>query len=63
MARGLKTAGLEEIRAIKRRVLRQHAMGRISRPDREYLIGLIDLFEARVIRMSEKGNNIEEEGF
>lgn len=53
MAKGLKSAGMEELRAFKRRVIRQHSMERISKADRDKLIGWIDAIEAHVIYMSE----------
>lgn len=53
MARGLKSAGMEELRALKRRVIRQHSMERISRADRDALVDLINEIEARIISMEE----------
>lgn len=53
MARGLKSAGMEELRALKRRVIRQHSMERISRADRDALVDLIHDIEARIISMEE----------
>jgi len=60
MAASLKTKGIEELSSLRRRVHRQYGLGRISRPDRETLIGLLDQFEAHVIRMPEKTEYEEE---
>lgn len=54
MARSLKTRGLEELGQLKRRVNRQHSLGRIGMADRDFLNDHIDQIEARIIRMDEK---------
>lgn len=61
MARTLKTRGLEELRTVRRRVERQFTLDRILRSDRDYLVKLFDMAEARIITMSEKNENGEEE--
>ena len=53
MARGLKSAGMEELRALRRRTIRQHSMGRISKADRDAICGWIDCIEARIVIMPE----------
>lgn len=55
MAAPLKKNGIDECAKLRRRVIRQHQLGRILRSDRDYLVGLLDKFEARVIKMKEKG--------
>ena len=51
--RSLKSLGLEECRRLRRRVMKTRALERISRPDSDYLVDLLDRFEARVIEMEE----------
>lgn len=53
MAGSLKTLGLEELSKLKKRVLRQHQLGRISRGDKENLITKIDDVEAYIVKMKE----------
>lgn len=53
MARGLKSAGMEELRALRRRAIRQHSMGRITKADRDKIVGHLDEIEAHIIYMSE----------
>lgn len=55
MAAPLKVNGINECAKLRRRVIRQHQLGRISRTDRDFLVKLLDQFEARVIKMEEKG--------
>lgn len=54
MAKSLKTQGMEEIGLLKRRVLRQHSLGRISAQDRDELATMIGRIEAKIVRMDEK---------
>lgn len=61
MARSLKSRGLLELKSFRARVRRQHALGRISRPDAEWLIGEVDKIETRVVTMSETNEQGEEE--
>lgn len=55
MAKSLKSAGLEELAALKRRVTRQLALKRIARPDHDDLVEHIDAIEARIVEMREEG--------
>ena len=59
MAKPLKVAGLQESEALRRRVRRQLAMRGIAKDDADYLIDLLDKFDARVVKMREE--NGEEE--
>lgn len=61
MAKGLKTHGLEEVRALRRRVLRQHSLGRIYLSDSSRLVSLLDELAAHIIRMPEHDDNEEKE--
>lgn len=54
MAKPLKVAGLQESEALRRRVRRQLAMRRIAKTDADYLIDLLDQFDARVVEMREE---------
>lgn len=54
MALPLKTAGLEESAALRRRVVRQHGMKRISKADHDYLINRLDEIDARIVSMNEE---------
>lgn len=54
MARGLKDLGLKELASLKKRVLRQHTLGRIDRGDKDNLIAKIDEIEAYIIKMPER---------
>ncbi|AHN84074.1 hypothetical protein GJ25_gp063 [Mycobacterium phage Hawkeye] len=53
MAGNLKDMGLKELAALKKRVLRQHALGRINAGDRANLVAKIDDIEAYIIKMPE----------
>lgn len=53
MAGNLKTLGLEELSRLRKRVLRQHQLGRISRGDKENLITKLDDVEAYIVKMKE----------
>jgi len=55
MALPLKTAGLGELAAFKRRVTRQLGLRRISRVDHDYIVERIDEIEARITTMREEG--------
>lgn len=61
MARSLKTTGLVELGKFRKRVRRQLAYGRISTPDAEYLCDRLDQIEARVVSMTERNEQGEEE--
>ncbi len=45
---------MEEVKALRRRVIRQHGLNRISKKDRDILVDLLDKFEARVVTMAEE---------
>ena len=53
MARSLKTLGIQESNALRQRVRRQHGLGRIRKIDADFLVDLLDKFEARVVSMQE----------
>jgi hypothetical protein len=57
MARSLKTAGLRELDALRKRAARQLAMGRADRDDIEYITTRLDEVEARIISMREEGDD------
>lgn len=60
MARGLKTNGMKEIGSFKRRVIRQYNLGRIGTADKNELISLVHLIEARVVKMHEEEGTLEQ---
>lgn len=60
MAKGLKTLGLEETRALRRRVIRQQALGRIYPADADYITTRLDEISAHIIRMPEKDDEADE---
>lgn len=51
--RPVKETGLEEVRSLRRRVLRANAMDRVSDPDAQFIDEHLDLVEARIIQMRE----------
>lgn len=55
MAASLKTNGLREVEALRKRVRRQFAMERISGQDAEILLDHINKIEAHIISMREEG--------
>jgi hypothetical protein len=55
MAAPLKTAGLRELEALRKRVRRQFAMERISGHDEVFIMDHLDQIEARIISMREEG--------
>lgn len=55
MAKGLKDLGVRDLRAVKVRTIRQHALGRIGRQDRDTIVELVDRLEAHIVSMEEKG--------
>jgi tRNA A37 threonylcarbamoyladenosine dehydratase len=57
MAHGLKTKGADELARYKKRVLYQLAHKRISKPDADYIIEHIDLIEAKVVMIIERGED------
>jgi hypothetical protein len=57
MALPLKSAGLAELAAVRKRVKRQFSMERIMRPDHDYIITRLDEIEARIQTMYEDGGD------
>lgn len=55
VAKGLKSNGMKELKSLKARTLRQHALGRIGFRDKEFLLGHLNEIEARIIKMYEEG--------
>lgn len=62
MARSIKTRGASELMSLKRRVIRQYALGRIYKTDHDRLIGDIDKLEAYIVNMRELNEQGQEEG-
>jgi len=60
MAAPLKTAGLRELEALRKRVRRQFAMERISGVDAEYMLTRLDEVEAYIIKMREEGPDYDD---
>lgn len=64
MARPLKVNGLQDLDALKRRVMRQNSLGRIRPADAENLLIKIEDIRNTIIKMSEKdedGREVEEQ--
>jgi hypothetical protein len=59
--RTLKTRGLEEVHALRKRNRRQFALRRISKADYEYIDIRLDEVEARIVGMRELNEHGEEE--
>lgn len=57
MAAPLKTVGLRELEALRKRARRQLAMERISPKDAEYILHRLDEVEVRIIHMNEEGGD------
>lgn len=55
MAAPLKTVGLRELEALRRRTKRQAAMERVAPADATYILVRLDEIEARIINMREEG--------
>lgn len=51
--RPLKDAGIQEVQQLRRRTRRQLAMGRINRPDFDFIDKRLDEIEARIVSMQE----------
>lgn len=51
--RPVKEVGLQEVRSLRRRVLRANAMDRVSDPDAQFIDEHLDAVEARIIEMHE----------
>ena len=55
MAAPLKTAGLGELAALRKRAKRQLAMERARPDDVDFIVSRLDEIEARIIEMWEEG--------
>jgi hypothetical protein len=53
VAGSLKEFGIVELNALRKRVKRQYALGRINRGDHDVLIKKLDEIEAYIIKMPE----------
>lgn len=62
MARTLKTRGMQELNALRNRVRRQHALGRIGKVTAFNLVDLLNKAEAIILSCRELNENGEEEG-
>lgn len=51
--RPMKEAGIKDVQAVRRRVTRQRAMGRVGQADFEYIDKRLREVEARIASMSE----------
>lgn len=60
--RTLKSRGLVEVQLLRQRARRQWALGRIGKPDYDYIDSRLDEVEARIIAMREINEQGEEEG-
>ncbi len=60
MAAPLKTAGLRELEALRKRVRRQFAMERISGVDAEYMLTRLNEVEAYIVKMREEGPDYDD---
>jgi hypothetical protein len=60
MAAPLKTAGLREVEALRKRAKRQFAMERISGADTEFILTRLDEIEARIVGMREEGPDYDD---
>lgn len=61
MARSLKTLGIEELNKLRRRVSRQHSLGRIYASDRDYINSRLQEVEARIVLMHEEDDEYKKE--
>ena len=59
MAAPLKTAGLRELEALRKRTRRQLAMERIAPVDADYILDRLDEVEVRIIEMREEGGDLD----
>ena len=60
--RPVKVLGAQDIASFRRRIARAHALGRIGRPDLEYLEQRAAEIEVRMVAMTEIDENGEEVG-
>lgn len=58
MALGIKTRGMEELSSFKKRVNRQHALGRISEAERKVLVDKTNELMAMVIKLREDSPDV-----
>jgi hypothetical protein len=56
----MKVSGLSEVRAAKARLIRLFALERVDRVDLEYIAQRLEEVEARIISMTEIGEDGEE---
>jgi hypothetical protein len=56
----MKVSGLAEIHAAQARLIRLYALQRVERADLEYIASRLDEVEARIISMTEIGEDGEE---
>lgn len=57
--KSLGTRGMDELHALKRRVVRSYAMGRIGKADHDFIVKRLDEIEARIVQMPEYGEEEE----
>jgi len=60
VAEPLKIRGMAELADLRARARRQHRLGRITRPDLEYIEQRLNDLEARIVGMQELGKDGEE---
>jgi hypothetical protein len=59
MARSLSTRGVEELTSVRNRAIRQHMLGRISAPDKEWVVERVEEVIAYIARINETGPDQE----
>lgn len=59
MALPLKVRGVEHLRDVKARAIRQHGLERISKRDRDHIVGAVEELEAYIIAMDESSGEEE----
>jgi len=59
--KAMKTRGMDDVLALRRRVTRLSALRRIGKEDHDYIAIRLDEIETRIIEMRER--NVEEEPF
>lgn len=58
MALGIKTRGVQDLQAFKKRVIRQHALERISEKDRKALVDKVNELIAMVVDLHEDSPDV-----
>jgi hypothetical protein len=58
MARSIKTQGMVELDALRKRVRRQLALRRIRPDDCDWLVTKLNEVEAYIVKMDEKGEQL-----